>query len=776
MGKSNKQMLDALSRIAGMGAEHFALLSAYGARLFLRRDALVQDLYWYLARHFDGVLSLDEMPHHAELMLAALEKMLQSAPDHEKKTSSVQAQLAGWRSAEQSPALHSGLAECLTQLMLQEIAAQELGPMIKHALAEAVRKRMLLDWMLHAQHRPEADANASGARMYATLSAVSLALLHGGDREHLFQSICNICIERGGFSHAWIGWINPAARSIEPLSMSGEHAAEFIPTIQINLDQPGPSARAVATQEPQVVNDSDGDSSLQRWSDIMRHERIRSMLVTPLMLRGQVVGTLVLYAQQLAYFDQDIVGLVATMAGEIGHALERHDALDRSQKAETELAYLTQHDPLTGLPNRQLMLEHIRQSIERTAENSRLSVVTLAIDGFHELNARLGHASGDVVLREVALRMSQAVLPAGSVGRVGAARFVACLSRSEPIDRLVALLMAAMREPIVCQDEAVSLKCSIGVVQELAQDADATTLMRCSDLALIRARDAGGGRCRFYDESMDEELHRLHALRSTFALALQQGELELFYQPKIDLKDRKFSGVEALVRWRRDGVVMVPGEFFSAIEHTDLMRELDWWVMAEALRHSSVWMAQGKLIPVSVNLSSVTLRHESFLPRLQALIMRHPIPDGHLELEVLETVSLKNAADIIYKLERCREFGVSIALDDFGTGASSLVHLQQLPFDTIKIDQRFVRKLLKAPGNEAIIRSMVSFAHYTGRKLVVEGVESQPIWDRLLEIGCSSGQGYAISPPVPAVQLIPWISAHELSCQPSATVTLLRSA
>jgi EAL domain-containing protein (putative c-di-GMP-specific phosphodiesterase class I) len=219
--------------------------------------------------------------------------------------------------------------------------------------------------------------------------------------------------------------------------------------------------------------------------------------------------------------------------------------------------------------------------------------------------------------------------------------------------------------------------------------------------------------------------------------------------------------VEALIRWRRDGVLIMPGEFFPAIEHTDLMRELDWWVMGEALRHSSVWMAQGKLIPVSVNLSAMTLRHDSFLPRIQALIMRHPIPDGHLELEVLETVSQKEAEEIIHKLERCREFGVSIALDDFGTGASSLVHLQQLPFDTIKIDQRFVRMLLEAPGNEAIIRSMISFAHYTGRKLVVEGVESQPIWDRLLEIGCSSGQGYAISPPVSSSQLMFWIAEHE---------------
>jgi len=782
MGKSNELRLDALSRIAGMGVEHFALLSLYGPQLFLRRDALAQKLYWYLVKHLNGFASFDDLPVRAEQILAALEQMLQTTVGPEGPSAGVQALASEWPQPLYYSAWQGGLAECLIQLMLTEISASKLDPMVKYALGEAVRKRILLDWMSQLEPSTEDDANAVGARLYATLSGVSLALLHASNREQLFQSICRICVERGGFSHAWIGWVNRATQSVEHAALAGEYSADFLAAMQIDLNGLGPTARAVATLEPQVVNHLNQDPSLNGWGATLCEAGIRSLLVTPLILRGHAVGALVLYAQQAAFFDQDVVGLVGTMGGEISHALERQDALERSQKAENDLAYLTQHDPLTGLPNRQLMLERISQCIDLAPEDGRIAVVTLAIDGFHELNARLGHASGDAVLREVALRMSQVVLPAGSVGRVGAARFVACLG-SVSIEPLLASLMATMHEPIICQDEAVSLKCSIGVVQEEASDTEAAALMRCSDLALIRARDAGGDRCHFYDEAMDVEIHRLHALRREFVVALAENKLELFYQPKIDLSSYKFSGVEALVRWRRDGRLMVPGEFFPAIEHSDLMRELDWWVMHEALSHSCFWMAQGKLIPVSVNLSAMTLRHESFLPKLQALIMRYPIPDGHLELEVLETVSQKEAEEIIYKLERCREFGVSIALDDFGTGASSLVHLQQLPFDTIKIDQRFVRKLLKAPGNEAIIRSMISFAHYSGRKLVVEGVESQPIWDRLLEIGCLSGQGYAISPPVSAAALIQWINQQQQSLPPlpqplprPAPVVMLKSA
>jgi diguanylate cyclase (GGDEF)-like protein len=760
MGKSDQQMLDALSKIVGIRSEHYQVLSAYGARLFERREALAKDLYWYLLKHQDDRSVIDQLAARVEVLLHAFEQMLQCV-DGQVQGDGVLGLAHKQYGEEKDPSWLGGLAECFLQHMLAEIAAMPEPRVVKDVLEEALRKRVSLELMSQMQEEPDPVSQVTPARMYATLSGVSLALIRSQTREQLFQSICRICVEQGGFAFAWIGWINET-RILEHAAMAGEGAETFVPTIEIDLDIDSPSSRAVSTLQQQVVDDAQNAPDLTRWAAQMKLAGIRSLLVTPLVLSGDAVGTLVLYARKTGYFDADTVGLVQAMAREVSHALERQDAIDRSQRAETELSYLIQHDPLTGLPNRQLMLERISHLVAQPQKSGKVAVVTLAIDGFHELNARLGHDLGDIVLREVALRMGQIVQGSGTVGRVGAARFVACSDRFEPVDHLVAKLTNAMRMPIQCMGEAVSLKCSVGIVLDDGGQSDASTLLRCSDLALIRARDAGGGQWRYYDEAMDEEIQRLHKLRSEFSQALAHGELELFYQPKINLLDRKISGVEALVRWRRDGRHMAPGEFFPAIEHTDLMRELDWWVMGEALRHSSVWMAQGKLIPVSVNLSAMTLRHESFLPRIQALIMRHPLPDGHLELEVLENVSQKEAEEIIHKLERCREFGVSIALDDFGTGASSLVHLQQLPFDTIKIDQRFVRMLLKAPGNEAIIRSMISFAHYTGRKLVVEGVESQPIWDRLLEIGCSSGQGYAISPPVSSAQLMSWIAKQEL--------------
>lgn len=752
-GRIAAALPEALDTAVGLHRGHLSVLSAHGEHLFARRDNLTRQLGWFLLRHLPGVEPGPELGLLTEQLADACQRLLSGQVN-------VDGALAVAVRRGLDPALLAGLTECLFEYLQPEVAALDAPRVVRAALSEALRKQLLIELSRMLSRTGLSGSGDRPARLYATLSGVCLALVRAADRDTLFTDICRVCVEQGGFTFAWIGLIDREAGCIRPVALSGDGADDFIPDIRVRLDSDAPSARAVMTLSPQVVEETGDDPGLTPWSEQLTRSRVRSMLVIPLLLRDEAYATLVLYAREPGVFNHDAVGLVRAMSGEISHALERQEALERSRKAETQLAYLTQHDPLTGLPNRQLMLKHLGERIAATPEDGTVAVLTLAIDGFHELNARLGHECGDEVLREVALRMSRQALPYGPVGRVGATRFVAASDGSAPIDRLVADLQTVMHEPVACGGESVTLRCSIGVMRERAAVAEAAAMMRCSDLALIRAREAGGDVCRFYDEAMDVEIQRQHVLRGEFARALAAGELELFFQPKIDLTDGKICGVEALVRWRRGDAYMTPGEFFPAIEHTDLMRELDWWVMGEALRHSSVWMAQGKLIPVSVNLSAMTLRHESFLPRIQALIMRHPIPDGHLELEVLETVSQQEAEEIIHKLESCREFGISIALDDFGTGASSLVHLQQLPFDTIKIDQRFVRKLLKAPGNEAIIRSMISFAHYTGRKLVVEGVESQPIWDRLLEIGCTSGQGYAISAPVSASGLMAWIAGR----------------
>ncbi|UTH73198.1 EAL domain-containing protein [Chromobacterium sp. IIBBL 290-4] len=750
-----------------------AQLSNYAAPLQARFALLAKELYWQLlkspaeAERFQ--LAAPGQGGAAEQLLLQWRELIERPLDESgaSKLAARGESLArhgvdiGWLLSLYERA-EASLQSALSASVLPDEAAREASRLL--------RKRVQLDQMLtfHGYQRflrGEADNRhahfQSMSSLYATLSGVGMALADGHDIRAMLQSVCEVCVREAGLGLAWVGRLQNDGQ----VSLEAAAAGDMVPLraplqISVRADEAyggGLSGRAVRSKALQVANDVYADPALEPWRELFALHGVRSALVAPLQVRQQVVGTLSLYSAEPSFFNQSRLALLDVMAREVGRALERHDALERSHRAENELAFLARHDALTGLPNRDQMQELIDRLLQTRHDGSQVAVLSVAVEGFHEINARLGFEGGDMVLCEVSRRLRQAIYPFGHVGRVSASRFTVCTDRIDQLPALVSALKQRLPMPVEVMGAIVELRCSIGVVMSTEGWCDAASLLRRAGLALNRAREHGGGHCCHYDAAMDEALQKLHALRSAFSLAIPRGELALHYQPKINLLNNRIEGAEALVRWVRDGRPAAPGDFLPAIENTELMRDLDWWVMREAVRQVKEWREQGLSVPVSVNLSSGTLKHDDFLPTLEALLDANPLPTGFLELEVLESVTQQEAEQITTKLERCRDLGLSIALDDFGTGASSLVHLQQLPFDTIKIDQRFVRLLLDMPGNEAIIRSMVSFAHYTGRKLVVEGVESQAIWNRLLEIGCHDGQGYGISPPLAASAFRQWV-------------------
>ncbi len=772
MQTDDKALLAGMCRFIGIRAEHLAQLPRYAELCLARRPLLAKELYWHLLK---SERELELLQQQAGCLDAAVERLLQ---DWEKllrhpldEARARQLSQAGEAYCRLGIGLDwlSGLYERVQAHLLASLAQAPLPAEASAEAARLLRKRILLDQMLktHGYQRGIQQESASCQQhlqsisaLYSTLSGVTLALADSVDRRVMLQSVCDVCVQESSFNIAWVGMLDGGELQMTALahqgwSTPGEEMFSFV-----RLDaghEANPAVRAVRSRALQVSNDVRHDPGLNGWRDGLGGLDEGSLLVAPLLARQQVIGVLALHSRRCGFFDQTRLALFDVMAREIGRALERHEALERSQRIETELDFLSRHDALTGLPNRNQMQDLIGRLLGARHGGSQVAVLAVAVEGFHDINARLGYDGGDMVLCEMARRLRDAIYPFGHVGRVGASRFMACTER---VDRVQALVDAVLRQlplPAEVMGVTVEARCSVGVAVSPAGPCDPATLLRRANLALNRAKEQGGGHCRHYDAALDEEIHRLHAMRSAFAMAVPRGELRLYFQPKINLQTNRIEGAEALVRWVRDGRFVLPGEFFPAIENSGLMRELDWWVLREAVRQASEWRSQGQSIPVSVNLSAATLKHDDFLPLLNALLESHPLPDGFLELEVLESVTQQEAEQITAKLERCRDLGLSIALDDFGTGASSLVHLQQLPFDTIKIDQRFVRLLLDMPGNEAIIRSMLSFAHYTGRKLVVEGVESRAIWQRLQEIGCHDGQGYGISPPLAAHELPGWV-------------------
>ncbi|KUM01905.1 EAL domain-containing protein [Chromobacterium subtsugae] len=773
MQTDNMALLAGMCRFIGIRTEHLAALSLQADACLARSELLAKELYWHLLKSPQEAEPLQR--HYGEAMEALAARLLREweallrDPLDEGGARKLAEQGELYCQLGVSLGWLFGLYERCQTHLLASLAAVP-GAAGQEGLSRLLRKRILLDQMLKI-HGYQRFLHGEAARrrghfqtmssLYATLSGVSLALAESPDRRALLQAVCDVCVREAKFGMAWIGMLDPTRRHVQVAALSncGMTPLTNAPNVSGDPDNPyglGPSGRAIRSRVVQVVNHARRDASLQPWQSELRRHGINSLLVAPLLVRGEVVGTLSLYSRETAYFDQAKLALFDVMAREIGRALERLDALERSHRAETELAFLARHDALTGLPNRSQMQELIARLLQARFNDGQVAVMAIAVEGFHDINARLGYDGGDAVLCEMARRLRQAIYPFGYVGRVGASRFIACSERIDQLQSLADAVLQSLPRPVDAMGVAVEMRCSVGAAVSSPGPCDAAALLRRADLALTRAKAQGGGHFRHYDAAMDEEIHKLHALRSAFALAIARGELMLYYQPKINLQNHRIEGAEALVRWTRDGQLIAPGEFFPAIENTDQMRELDWWVLREAVRQACEWRQQGLPMPVSVNLSAATIKHDDFLRTLEALLEANPLPAGFLELEVLESVTQQEAEQITSKLERCRDLGLSIALDDFGTGASSLVHLQQLPFDTIKIDQRFVRLLLEMPGNEAIIRSMVSFAHYTGRKLVVEGVESRAIWSRLLEIGCHDGQGYGISPPLAAAELPAW--------------------
>lgn len=708
---ANLPVLDEVCRLVGFSASHAACLAEHGADLACADDAFGHRYFGFLLEAAPPLETLTrklgpalralidgQQRHHEQLFALPLDA---AAQDRAAAMGRIHGKLG------LCPSLLAGLSEVHVRAVDQALHGLRLDAAVRGEVREAARRRIQIDLLMQVSACRSLASNTVSAPAARALPPGWLAELAGLDTALTPALLCDSAQRHG--------------MSLACYALPGAHRVSGAQRLL-----PDAALRAAL----------DAASAGQPW-----HGEGALCVGTP--------GPAPRFALLAAGLDNDAQTLAQL---KLVAALLGNPAQPESQASE-RLTYVSQHDLTTALPNRQRLLELI-DALQVPAR----WLIVVALDGFHELNARLGHAQGDELLRQCARRLDRLSRHCGGTARIGAARFaVYGDSAREAVDAVLERVVAALTLPIKLGIESVELSVSAGIVVDKGERSDASAMLRRADLALIRARQSGGGGWHYYDEAMDIEIRRLHKLRADFALALEAGELALFYQPKINLVSHRVTGVEALVRWRQNGRFVPPGVFFPAIETCDLMRRLDAWVLAEAVASLARWQSAGRKLSMSVNVSALSLKHESFLPLVEGLLEHHTLESDSLEIEVLETLSQQEASQIAGKLSRCRELGLRVALDDFGTCASSLVHLQQLPFDTIKIDQRFVRILIDSPENEAIIRSMVAYAGHTRRRLVAEGIESQAIWQRLLELGCEDGQGYEISPPMSAETLELWL-------------------
>ena len=448
--------------------------------------------------------------------------------------------------------------------------------------------------------------------------------------------------------------------------------------------------------------------------------------------------------------------------GSVRHYIGIFSDISQLKAHEADLYRVAHYDPLTGAANRRLLGDRLSQAIaQANRHGSSLAVCYLDLDGFKAVNDQHGHAAGDQLLVGVASNLRHTLRAEDTLARLGGDEFVLLLSgidSPQECSQTLERILSSVRVPLNLGGVQVMVTASIGVSLYPQDDVDADTLMRHADKAMYLAKEAGKNRFHLFDPESDRKAQEHRRFVERLTLALQREEFCLFYQPKIDLGSGAIVGAEALIRWRDpERGLRGPLEFLPYAQGTRLERALSVWVLNTAMAQMLTWRRQGQTVHVSVNISAGHLQSPEFLADLRATLKAcDEVPPGWLELEVLESTAIDDIARAASVLNECRSIGVRLALDDFGTGYSSLTYLRKLPFDLLKIDQSFVRDMLKDPEDRGIVEGVIRLAAAFDRPVIAEGVETLEHGAALLRLGCRLAQGYGIARPMPADQWLAW--------------------
>lgn len=477
--------------------------------------------------------------------------------------------------------------------------------------------------------------------------------------------------------------------------------------------------------------------------------------------QGPVVQALLLgrHAAPVKPYQCDALALLANHASTaLANALSFAEQLS----LEERLTHQATHDPLTGLPNRALLLDRSRIALARAERQPevRVAVMLIDIDRFKQVNDVFGHAAGDRVLGEVAERIAANLRPEDTCARLGGDEFVV-LAADQPsvgtIADLARRLRNAVQLPLRLGEVTLDIDASIGVAWAPDHGDDLETLQRRADAAMYSAKHRGSG-VELYELSDDDFSSEHVSMLGELRRALERpDQLLTYFQPIVALDGLRIVGAEALLRWRHPARGMVgPDSFIPAAEGTAVIHQLTDRVFDLALAELSAWNHAGLAVDLSVNLSARALLDSSLGGRIEALLDRHDVPASRLCLEITETTLVDDPARAIATLQRLREMDIRLSIDDFGTGYTSVAYLKNLPVDEIKIDRSFTSEMLGSARDSALVRSVIDLAHSLDLTVVAEGVEDQRTLDALVEVGCDLAQGFYLARPMPAEQFIAW--------------------
>jgi len=598
-------------------------------------------------------------------------------------------------------------------------------------------------------------------RAQRALSASNRIVLRAGREQSLLEEMCQIAVREGGYRVAWVGLLQPDGHLRTAAVAGGRGNLNQWVDAHAGKGQDGPASVAVRTRTTQVVRNvgypPPAGAPQDDWPAVF------AACALPLMLRGRAIGVLKLYADDAAAFDTAELELLEEMAADLAFGILTLRDREQHQRTEEKIRLLALLDPLTGLPNRARFELLTGEALDMVGvRRAHLAVLAVRLERFSRIQNAVGFAESERLLTQVAARLREVADAAWAVARLDGDRFAVLVpwADAERALDIARSLVGGFERPFGVAGVDVEVNANVGVALFPEHGDEPGMLARRADIACVDAQTNGTGVALFRGASDTESLARLQ-LMVDLRRAIDEGQLAVHYQGKIDARSGEVTGAEALLRWRHPVRGNIPPvQFIPAAEETGLIKLLTRWVINEVLRQQREWADEGRSVPVAVNLSGRNFRDPGLLDELQQALKRWQVDPRLLQIEITETVLMDDAESAQRVLERMRALGLVILIDDFGTGYSSLRYLASLPVDVIKIDRSFVITIVHRQEMRALVAAMIDMGHKLGMKLVAEGVDDESQAQLLREMGCDEIQGFLYCRPVEASAFQEWLGAR----------------
>jgi diguanylate cyclase (GGDEF)-like protein len=517
-------------------------------------------------------------------------------------------------------------------------------------------------------------------------------------------------------------------------------------------DLPG---RVWLSKQPLWIRDVNSEPGLPR-AMFAATAGLATAMAIPVLANGEVLAVLEFFLCTARDEDTRLMQVVSTLGAQLGVVIQR-------KRAEERLQFLAHFDPLTGLPNRVLFMDRLNRAIVEAERRARLvAVVFLDLDRFKTINDSLGHGTGDLFLVEAAERLRRCVREGDTVARLSGDEFtlvLADMGQADDAARVARKVLDTLAQPFHVAGHALFTTGSLGITVFPLDAHGVEELLHNADIAMYRAKEAGGNNYAFYRAEMTAQAHERLALENALRQGLEQQQFVLYYQPVVDMRSGAPSGVEALIRWQHPTRGLVsPAEIIPLAEETGLIARLGEWVLRAACEQAQQARAVLPTRRLAVNVSARQFQQPELPDMVEAILRRTGFEASALELEITESMLMQNVDSTVAAMRRLSALGVRFSVDDFGTGYSSLAYLKHLPISRLKIDKSFVRDIPADSNDAAIVTAIISMAHALGLEVVAEGVETVEQLDFLGTQGCDAIQGYYFSRPLPSEMLPQWLS------------------